>query len=324
MDLLSTVLQSLRLIDSSVGLFEMGGPWGFQLAAATPGHVFVFYPLTSPLHLEVPGEAPLLLQPGDTALVLGTGFTMASSPEVHPLPLTELWAERRLPPLGPRVQRTGAARLRWNATGPASGIDRVLTLALLLEDVQQSPVLGVLPRCIVLRSGATRLYPWWDPVMRFIDIESGCADGVPGYDAAARLLAQLTFVEMVRTYALTVEIDKASWLKGITDAQVGRALGLIYGEPMRDWRLDTLASACGMARSTFSRRFTALVGCPPMEYLGQVRLHQAARQLAAGERVGQVAASIGYQSEWAFRRAFTLQFGTTPNRYRQGARGGCS
>lgn len=316
MDLLSTVLQSLRIVDSAIGLFELGAPWGFELGALSPQHVFVFEPLDNDFHLGVGGEAPVRVQRGDTALVLGGDFRMMASPAVHTLPLRQLWPDADFPMIDPPVPRGGPVRLQWHAPESArSAGDRIVTLALLLREAAHSPILDVLPRCIVLRHGTTPLYPWSEPMVRFVEIESH--QDHPGYEAAAQLLAQLTIVELIRTYVRSVGTDSASWLKGISDPQIGRALALIYNEAGRDWRLETLAGACHMARSTFSRRFQQLVGRSPMEYLCSVRLHQAAQRLAAGERVQQVAAAVGYQSEWAFRRAFTAQFGLSPNRYRK-------
>lgn len=322
MDLLSTVLRSLRLVDSAVGLFEFGAPWCFSLNTATAEQIFVLGPENTTLLLAVDGAAPVLVAPGDTAVVLGAPFTMASVPGHAPLPLEQVWQDRGLPPLGQQAERKGPVRLRWNVPEAGAAMkteaDRIVTLALQLDEIAHSPVLGVLPRCFVLRGEDTSVYPWSYPIRRFIDHEGDRQR--PGYEAAARTLAQLTFIELTRTYAVDVGADKASWLKGIADPQIGRALGLIYGETEHDWTLESLASACQMARSTFSRRFQQLVGRSPMEYLGSVRLELAARRLRAGERVGNVAASIGYQSEWAFRQAFTRQFGTSPKRYAQAGR----
>jgi AraC-like DNA-binding protein len=319
MDLLSTVLRSLRLVDSAVGLFEFGAPWAFSLKSATPEQIFVLGPENAPLLLEVEGVPTQRVEPGDTAVVLGARFAMAAPAGGAPMPLEQVWRDGGLPPLGQQAERTGPLHLRWNVpeAGATAAPDRIITLALQLEDLAHSPVLGVLPRCFVLR-GESSVYPWTYPIQRFIRHEGHRQR--PGYEAAAHTLAQLTFMELTRSYAVDVGADKASWLKGIADPQIGRALGLIYGQTERDWTLESLAHACQMARSTFSRRFQRLVGRSPMEYLGSVRLDIAARRLRAGERVGNVAASIGYQSEWAFRQAFTRQFGTSPKRYAQAGR----
>jgi AraC-like DNA-binding protein len=319
MDLLSTVLQSLRLVDSAVCLFEFGAPWCFSLKASAPGQIFVLGPESVTLQLEVDGAAPVAVAPGDTAVVLGAPFIIRSTAGRAPIPLAQVWQDRGLPPLGQHAQRAGPIHLGWNMPDPDGPGDRIIALALQLDDIANSPVLGVLPRHFVLRSQHTSVYPWIYPIQRFIDHERDRQR--PGYEAAARMLAQLTFIELTRSYAVDVGADKASWLKGIADPQIGHALGLIYGETERDWSLESLASACQMARSTFSRRFQQLVGRSPMEYLGSVRLDVAARRLRAGERVGDVAASIGYQSEWAFRQAFTRQFGASPRRYAQAGRG---
>jgi AraC-like DNA-binding protein len=61
-----------------------------------------------------------------------------------------------------------------------------------------------------------------------------------------------------------------------------------------------------------AERFTALAGCAPMHYLGMWRMQLASRMLAGGERVGMVAAAVGYGSEAAFSRAFKKLVGRSP------------
>ncbi|MEU3727577.1 helix-turn-helix transcriptional regulator, partial [Streptomyces sp. NPDC031705] len=70
---------------------------------------------------------------------------------------------------------------------------------------------------------------------------------------------------------------------------------------------------------TLARRFTALVGRPPMAYLTWWRLNLAAGLLRSTEvPLAAVARRVGYGTPYALSHAFSRQFGTTPGRYRAG------
>lgn len=313
MDLLSTVLQSMRFTDSLISLFEFEPPWAFRLSVTTPDQVVVFGPEHAPLRIEVDGEPAVVISPGDTAVVIGAPVTVASLQASPPLSFEELWDAHGLPRLGQDTSRREPILVRWpRAQGAQPKGDTILSMAVQLIDVQHS-VLNVLPRCLVLRGSNNAVFPWFAPMRHFIAHEGGRRQ--PGYEAAARALARLALIDFIRTYALEIGVERASWLKGVTDPHIGRALSLMHGDPCHAWQLAALAEACGLPRSTFSRRFLQRVGRPPMAYLGDLRLQLAADRLIGGERVGDVAAAIGYQSEWAFRQAFSRQFHTSPTRY---------
>ena len=80
-----------------------------------------------------------------------------------------------------------------------------------------------------------------------------------------------------------------------------------------------------MSRSSFTERFAAYVGVPPMQYLGRWRLQLAARMLTQDAvSVSQAASAVGYQSEAAFNRAFKREVGEAPGAWRRGRRAATS
>lgn len=319
MDLLNQVLQSLKVIDSSLGLFEFEPPWGYAVRPVPPDMVFLFSPLAGGCRLQVDDGSVAELAVGDVALVLGAPFEFVSAPGVAVRPFLESWLDQRLPPMGPRVERV--APLRFGGAGrrrARAAQDRLLTVALLVEDVVQSPVLAVLPSLIVFRREVLQAGAWIEPLARFVEAEMRSPQ--PGYNATARQLANLVFIALVRLHVLDSGAGRASWMRGMADAQIGRALTLMHGRYGDPWDLPALARACGLSRSNLSKRFHELVGSPPMLYLTSVRLHAAARLLIEGRPVAAVAEQVGYRSEWAFRQAFVRQFGATPLRYGKGLR----
>jgi AraC-like DNA-binding protein/quercetin dioxygenase-like cupin family protein len=81
--------------------------------------------------------------------------------------------------------------------------------------------------------------------------------------------------------------------------------------PLAAWALSL-----GVSSKTLARAFVADTGSSFREWRVRARLHAAARMLAAGHEVQQVARAVGYESVSSFIAAFKVRFGTTPARYR--------
>jgi len=152
-------------------------------------------------------------------------------------------------------------------------------------------------------------------LLEFAIVESKGAR--PGSRSVLLRIAELVFVEVLRSYVTTVSNDGANWLGGLRDPVVGRALARLHAEPARAWTLPELAREAGASRSVLAERFTSLVGHPPIEYLTHWRMQLAAGRLAAGAApVSAVASEVGYESEAAFCRAFKKITGVTPASWR--------
>ena len=89
----------------------------------------------------------------------------------------------------------------------------------------------------------------------------------------------------------------------------------LTSDPADTRGLDEWGRELGAAGRTLSRRFVADVGMPFATWRCQVRMLAALEQLAAGESVGTVAFTVGYESVSAFIAAFTRSLGTTPGRW---------
>ena len=106
------------------------------------------------------------------------------------------------------------------------------------------------------------------------------------------------------------------WYLALNDLEVGRALGLIHGEPAQRWTVGSLAGQVGLSRSTIARRFSSLVGEPPLTYLTRWRMQLAAEALRdTNLTVAAVARSVGYDNEFAFSVAFR-RHGSPPTVFR--------
>ncbi|MEV7771964.1 AraC family transcriptional regulator [Kitasatospora sp. NPDC086791] len=113
----------------------------------------------------------------------------------------------------------------------------------------------------------------------------------------------------------------AGWAAALRDAAVAPALAAIHETPATPWTVESLADRAGLSRAAFARRFTTMVGEPPMAYLTRWRMTTAARLLRESEApLTSVAAQTGYGSEYAFAKAFKREFGQAPGGYRREAR----
>lgn len=115
---------------------------------------------------------------------------------------------------------------------------------------------------------------------------------------------------------------ESGWAAALADPVVSAALHSIHDDPGQPWTVETLGARAGLSRAPFARRFTALVGRPPLAYLTWWRMTVAARLLHDPDLVlGRVAERVGYTSEFAFAKAFKREHGTSPGRYRRMALG---
>lgn len=97
----------------------------------------------------------------------------------------------------------------------------------------------------------------------------------------------------------------------------GRAVWYIESHFEREITLDEVAEGAGVSRYHLSRVFAIATGYSLMRYLRARRLTEAARRLAGGAPdILALALEAGYGSHEAFTRAFSDQFGLTPEALR--------
>jgi len=157
---------------------------------------------------------------------------------------------------------------------------------------------------------------WLDGSTRRLIEESRL--GQAGSSLVLTRLAELMFIDVLRRHLETLPPEQTGWLAGLRDEVVGRALGLLHARPGHPWTLADLAREAASSRTSLAKRFTILVGQPPMQYLAQWRMQVAANLLAqSGAKVATIAAEVGYHSEAAFSRAFKKATGVAPGAWRE-------
>ncbi len=81
------------------------------------------------------------------------------------------------------------------------------------------------------------------------------ADAQPGAQLASAHLAQLLFIQILRAHMESAKVLSPGWFHTMSARRLAPALQLMHGDPARNWRLDELADACAMSRTTFALRF---------------------------------------------------------------------
>lgn len=87
--------------------------------------------------------------------------------------------------------------------------------------------------------------------------------------------------------------------------------------PRQDFNLAFLADWAGIPEKKLYRDFKKMFGVSFSSYLEMLRLRQAQKLLQEGRPVQEVAAAVGYSSDYSFRRAFKRVVGVSPSNYQK-------
>jgi AraC-like DNA-binding protein len=138
----------------------------------------------------------------------------------------------------------------------------------------------------------------------------------PGSSLIAQQLAYMMLVQALRLHLADAASATPGWLFALSDKHMSLAITTIHNDPGHPWTLQSLAERVGMSRSVFALRFREIVGATPMEYLTRWRMLLGADRLKnKTESLSTIAASLGYESESAFGKAFRRVMGCAPRQY---------
>jgi AraC-like DNA-binding protein len=139
----------------------------------------------------------------------------------------------------------------------------------------------------------------------------------PGAVLASTQLAQLLFLQILRSHVAASGPLVVGWIGALGDERIARALRLMHRQPDRAWQLGELAKEAGMSRTSFALRFKTTAGVAPLTYLLNWRMRLAEHGLRKGSMsIAELAKSLGYASESAFSNAFKRTNGMAPKRYK--------
>ena len=305
-DIVADIVASTRHGTIVYSRCRFHAPWGISVPA---GRLASFHVVTSgACWLTRDGHDPIRLTCGDVVLVpSGCAHAMVDSPGTPTRPLAEL--------IGGPLLTTTANEVVLDGPGPATGL---LCGGYLLDRGPGHPLTATLPDVLHLDARRVR----GTGLAAAVDLLSDEVDRTdPGAPAVIAGLVDLLFVYVLRARLAEQDADPNAdgnaWMRAFYDPVVGGALAQIHRDPGHQWTVAGLARAVGAPRATFSRRFTTLTGQAPMTYVTAWRMSVASRLLREERHpLREIAHRVGYDSEFAFARAFKRAVGHAPGRYR--------
>jgi AraC-like DNA-binding protein len=303
MDPLSEVLDLSRANGALMASVRASAPWGLDLPQRAGA---AFHAITSgTAWARADGGEPVQLMPGDLFLLPGGArHQLLSDPDGACVPFNSSTKEQLMTPDG-------------DLTLGASGAVTTFVCAAVDYDLDVGePLMGLLPPVIHMPA---------DPVagrdvaaiVELLAMEVGARR--PGSRAAAARLIDTLLIAAIRHWLdRHADGEAPSWLRALRDPALARVLAVLHERPAEPWTVDSLAREVHLSRATLARRFTEIVGEPPLTYLTRWRMHLAAQRLRySTDTVGAIAREVGYTSEYAFNRAFARHRGQPPGRYRR-------
>ncbi|WBB72652.1 AraC family transcriptional regulator [Micromonospora sp. WMMD1128] len=259
----------------------------------------------------VPGQgAAARLGTGDVAIVRGPApYTVADDPATPPQVVVHP-GQRCTTPDGRELYEMTRLGVRTWGNGP-DGRTVLLTGTYPVRGAVGRRLLDALPALAVVPCAS-----WDSPLVPLLATEIVKDD--LGQEAVLDRLLDLLLIAALREWFARPGAAPA-WYRAHADPVVGRALRMLHHDPARPWTVASLAAATGISRASLARRFTGLVGEPPMSYLTGWRLALAADLLREPDAtVGAVARRVGYGSSFALSAAFKRRYGVSPRHHVDG------
>ncbi len=309
MDALAGLLDGPRARGAFLLKCSLAPPWSLRILDEAPlcltavlrGHAWIW--------LDGDEGEPVRLGAGD--LVINRGpehYTVADDPGTAPTIVIEPGGHCVSLDGRPLAEEMALGVRNWGNS--ADGETVVLTGTYQLEGEVSRRLLRALPAMVVLPAAE-----WNSPLVGLLADEIGRDE--PGQEAVLDRLLDLLLITALRDWFARPGAGAPAWFRGYADPVVGHALRLLHHNPAHPWTVGELAAATGVSRAAFARRFTELVGEPPMTFLTGWRLALAADLLREPDAtIGAVARQVGYGSPFALSSAFKRAHGVSPREFR--------
>lgn len=314
MDALGDLLDGVRARTAAFCQAVLEPPWALRIADQAP------LALASALHGHawiVPDDAaPILIRTGDVAVIKGPApYTVSDHPDTPPSLVVH--AGNRLTTTHGRDLTAGLRLSSWTtALGSRADDLRPESAAVVASGTYQ--VSGDVSGRLLAALPGVALVPreqFRSPILDLLAVEVGRDE--PGQQAVLDRLLDLALIATLRAWFGRPEADAPGWYQAHGDPLVGPALRSIHDDPARPWTVASLAATTGASRAAFARRFSALVGQPPMTYVTHWRLDLAADLLRSTDAtISSVARQVGYANAFALTVAFKRVRGINPRQHR--------
>lgn len=299
MDVLSDVLVAMRTGNPTAARTSSHAPWGvrFPRGKAAGCHVV----LAGSCWLISSHGEPLPLGVGDVLFTPhGDGYALVDQPGS---PIVDF-----------APQPDEATPLDQMHIDGAGAVTELLCASYMFDPARPHPLLADLPAIIHVPARVGQ-HPSLRSAVELLGNE--LLDPRPGTDAAIPALIDMLLLYVLRAWLAEQPGDATGWATALRDPATTTALRHIHHHPEKPWTVEDLAAVAGLSRAAFARRFTTIVGQPPLAYLTWWRMTTAARLLRESDAsLRTVATRCGYSSEYAFGKAFKRAYGVAPGQYR--------
>src|SRR5688572_9820358 len=223
MDVLTDVMQTVRVRSNLYGRAEFTAPWGI-LVPHSPGHAGFFVIMRGSCWLEVEGiDKPIALAGGDFIfLPKGGPYSLRDALDSPLTPVDEIKSH----------DERGAICSFGGGGAPSSAIWGCFEF----EDGGRNPLLESLLPMIHLTAEVGPNVQWLQSTLQFVASET--ASSLPGAETVANRLTDILFVHAIRAHisgCASHGCPATGWLRALADPKIGLALRLIHEAPHRDW-----------------------------------------------------------------------------------------
>lgn len=295
MDILTDWLREIVTSAVVVCRSRVSAPWGIAMSVRDG---IMFHIVTDgACWLRRAGAAPVRLLQGDLVLMPhGLDHDLVDDPDGTAVPLDDFLARPSFP--------------------LSSNSITTLVCGVYLSDAKFThPMLHALPPALHFPASAVQAKPALASALALLIAE--LEQPGPGSETIIQHLFDSLLVYILRAWAEDAEADRPGWISALKDPFLSKAMACIHAEPGKLWTVQSLADAAGLSRAAFARQFAQQVGEPPLTYLTRWRMIVAARlMLSTKASLAEVAQHVGYDSEFAFSRAFKRSRGIAPTPFR--------
>ncbi|GAA1385424.1 AraC family transcriptional regulator [Pseudonocardia kongjuensis] len=306
MDAFGDLFRGVRAQGSLFGSSTLTAPWSLRFVDGAP--LTLCTVLDGAGWIVPDGRPAEHLAAGDMLVVRGPArFSFVDAPGTAAEPI-ECGESCAVPELGGTQHRLG-----WHDdTADRPGSTTLVTGAYPVTGEIGRRLLDALPDVLRLAPDGTA-----DAVRALLAAE--VAVDAPGQQVVLDRLLDWLLVCTLREWFDRPGGAPPAWYSAHRDPVVGHALRLLHEEPAAPWTVSSLAERAGVSRATLAKRFTELVGEPPLTYLTGWRMTLAADLLTGrdGATVAEVARSVGYSDAFGFSAAFKRVRGVTPSDFRR-------
>lgn len=307
MDPLTDLLNGLRTSGAVFDQSLLSGSWALRFDDGSPMALIV--PLRGQAWVLPDDADPVRLEPDDVAVLCGgRPYVVANDPATKPTMVIhpggrcttvrgEEFTVSSVTGVGP-----------WGGQRPDSAL--LLSGRYTVDSGAPDRLLAALPPLAVVQA-KLGICPVSPAVLDEITREE------PGKQALQDRMLDFLLITALRAWFTRPGAQVPDWFRAYSDPVVGPALRLLHTNPAHPWTVATLAARTGVSRASLARRFTSVVGQPPMTYLRDWRLTLAADWLCEpGATIGAVAGRVGFTSAFALSIAFKRERGVSPSEYR--------